>query len=559
MHDKIHELYSYFLKLGYIVKIEDDKISWNINIKNNNFKLSIVIPEYYPFEFLKIKIINFSDFDFYIPHTLTGNYLCLYEVNSDRHNYKNYLEEAKETLQRAVDILEKSVEREVENQYKYEFSDIYPFLTSNQVNYFLSEDYKTPKLLKSLEGFKDKDNKEKLRILYDTNYSIDSLGMLVSNLGIKDYKIKESVLYIPVENSNLSSPITKFADLINVLENNKHFNFFAEKLIKGLSTITLGVYQEGINIPTILCFKIEKLYFPKGKIVKKSSYKSILKINNSKLLVNMKINDLSQNKLIFRSGDGHSNRKLSFYIIGCGSLGSFLSKSICDTFDIENIILQDNDILEVDNIGRHLCGLRSLNKFKSNEVAKVINNYYPHINTKAIYTNILNEFLGKEKHLLSEKYDFLICVVGDENVEEQLIQMYEKKKLHTPLIIVWIEPYLVAGHILIFNGELNELSKSYIFDKERNIKLSVVQNVHQYSKSEAGCQSRFMPYSGFEVQLFINKCVDLLMNNRYLEKKGNYHITYFGNMKEARGKNIEIKQQWTAKNNRELFVTRFDE
>lgn len=556
MHNYLDEIYYYFLDLGYEVDKHDAMVIMPIKIKENNFKISIEIPNDYPFTFLTVKLINRNDFNFYIPHMFVGNTMCLYVNGYDRHDYKNYLEEAEETVKRAKDILKKAVEKKFENQYKYEFLDIHNPNTSNNKNYLLIEDYHKPKILTSIEGLQ---NGDLVRVFFDEHYSVESLYFLLKNIKVNETKVYNSVVYIPMKNDHLYSSIYNISDIISALEGNAHFNFFAEKIISGTQIGIIGIFQDEIKVPSIIGMIFPKLTIPKGKIVKKNSFKSILKLNSKREITNIKISDLSKPRLNYRSGDGVNKSKKRIYNVGCGSVGSFIIKNLCDTFEIESIILHDNDKLEVNNIGRHVCGLQSINKYKSDELAKYINNNYPYINTKAIFTSIINEFTGKENNLLSYEYDYLFCVVGDENIEEQLIKLYGSKKLNKPLIIIWIEAFLVAGHILIFNEEFNEKSKKYIFDNNNNINLSVLKDSHTYSKSLAGCQSRFIPYSGFEVQMFVNKCVDLLINDKYLERKGNYHIVVLGNMREARRNQLEIKNRWKAKNNREVLINRFDE
>ena len=47
---------------------------------------------------------------------------------------------------------------------------------------------------------------------------------------------------------------------------------------------------------------------------------------------------------------------------------------------------------------------------------------------------------------------------------------------------------------------IQKRAMNIFFDEWGNFKISVVENSKQYMKSEAGCQSAYAPYAGFELQ-----------------------------------------------------------
>ena len=124
-------------------------------------------------------------------------------------------------------------------------------------------------------------------------------------------------------------------------------------------------------------------------------------------------------------------------------------------------------------------------------------------------------------------------------------------------VIVWVEPYLVAGHAIVLNTSVNDVTVKNLFDQYKRFKNSVLQQPNKYLRSEAGCQSSYAPYSGFEVQLFVLDLLDELERN-ILNKEGNYLFTWLGRIKWARQKRIEIKPQWRAKDDRTRYLRRID-
>ena len=117
----------------------------------------------------------------------------------------------------------------------------------------------------------------------------------------------------------------------------------------------------------------------------------------------------------------------------------------------------------------------------------------------------------------------------------------------------------MAGHALILNERIDEKTKDYIFDSTGNIKIGITSNPNQYSRAEAGCQSRFMPYSGFDMQLFTQNLVDYLINKKGLEKTGNYHYCWIGKMKEARHNEMDILPKWRHQDDRSVSIRRINE
>lgn len=548
----LNELLSFFQRHGYEVKIIEGELLFVIGIEGEDVKLSVKVPEDYPFVFLDVYIINKSELSFTIPHMIVGNQICLYDLDSDRHDYKNHLEEAKETIDRAQSLLVSAKIGELKDEYKNEFYDLWTTKGESSL-YSLIENYQSSSKLTVLRCTKA--NKVSLLAIekpIDSSFIVN----LLQNLSLELVDISNAI-YIPVQNSKLNYPIETVGDLINFIRREKSFSFFTKEIFNNTSLILLGINSDYIATPTMVALVLPKMTMPKVFRKKRKVFKSILKFNGKKRIVRLGLTDLSQDRLLTRGGEGKKDDKIKVYIAGCGSLGSFISKSLCDTGHVSELILQDNQILKSENIGRHLCGIDHLNKFKTEAVSSRINSNFPSMEITTINESFIQQLKEKEE-LENFSYDLFICATGDENIEEQIIKQVENGIMKGPILIVWVEPYLVAGHAILINSVVNQNTKNYLFDSEGNIKLSVVNNADAYSKSEVGCQSRFMPYSGFEMQMFTQIIVDNLINNDLMHKNGNFHITWFGKMKEARNNNISISSRWRHKNDRELLVNRID-
>ncbi|EDN9403965.1 hypothetical protein GXD46_08895 [Listeria monocytogenes] len=554
----LDQLFQNFKNLGYNITLDNKQLLLALNIDSETAQLSISLPNDYPYTFLQVRLLNKQELSFSIPHMLSKDYLCLYDLDSDRHDYKNYLTESEETLKRAEELLNSSKKGTLSSEYQNEFYDLWTAKESLPI-FSMIEHYERYSILQIMQY------KEPFFLLA-TNKKKGSDSIVNFFLNIKPDLNKDKLtflknaIYIPVKNNKLKKPIRNVSDLLTLIESEQSFDFFLKQIFESkITMIFLGIFNGDMPSPTLVALGLPNIFKIKGGIVKKTSYKQILKFSGSKEIIRYGLTDLSQDRLFSRGGEGIKKDQLSTYIVGCGSLGGFLSKSLCDSGKISEMLLQDNQLLKSENIGRHFCGINYLHTNKAKAVSKKINSNYPGMEILSLNHSFIDELLEKKDTLKNSNYDLLICSTGDENIEEEIINRLKNGVINKPTIIAWVEPFLIAGHFILINSPVNEKTENYIFDSERNIKISIVESAASYTKAEAGCQSHFMPYSGFEMQFFSQIITDQITNKKILEKEGNYHFTWFGKMSEARKNKILIKQRWRYRNDRELIITRIDQ
>jgi hypothetical protein len=553
------ELLLNFEKSGYKVKLEEEKLLFELDIDSEIIRLSVLLPDDYPYTFLQVHLDNRNDLSFSIPHTISGDYLCLYDLDNDRHDYKNYLGESEETLKRAEKLLTLSKRGELSSEYQNEFYDLWTAKEYIPI-YSIISDYEKGTVLNVIKCNQENHNNSPLLLAIDKSIDVDPIMNTLYNLSAENYEIIDRAVYIPVKEAKLEQYVKNVSDLLNLIEYENDFKFFLNKIFNNrVEFVFLGISNAEFPTPTLVALSLPKLTTPKGRITRLKSYHSILKFNGSKEIVRFGLTDLSQDRLFTRGGEGVKSDKLGIYMVGCGSLGSFLSKSLCDTGKVSEMLLQDNQTLKSENIGRHLCGIDHLQESKAIAVSRKINSNYPAMKISTLEHSFIQELMGKKDTLADANYDLLVCATGDENIEEEIINKLKIGLINKPTIVAWVEPFLIAGHFIFINSPINKNTENYIYDIEKNIKIGVVEDSSIYTKSEAGCQSHFMPYSGFEMQMFSQIITDQIVNNKMLERIGNYHVTWFGKMKEARQNNILIKSRWRHKNDREIIVNRIDQ
>lgn len=238
--------------------------------------------------------------------------------------------------------------------------------------------------------------------------------------------------------------------------------------------------------------------------------------------------DLRQERLFSRGGDGGVS-DVSCLLIGCGSLGSHLARALCDS-GYGNLTLVDNDVLSVGNIARHACGFESVGLAKAKALKTALERSNPNV-ACAARDEDANVMLGNP--LALELFNVVFVTAADAPLELHAVRAKGRGDLECPLILMWLEPYGLAGHVLVLNKPQDVFRD--MFDDELSFRNRVVLNPSDFYEREAGCQSTYVPYSGADAQKFI---FDFLARWRTVlsrRKDRNYHFAWLGALSSAEG------------------------
>ena len=137
------------------------------------------------------------------------------------------------------------------------------------------------------------------------------------------------------------------------------------------------------------------------------------------------------------------NRNLSFpdlsnkriMVIGCGAIGSYLAQSLVKLgagLERGSLTLVDPDILQPENLGRHLLGYPALFKLKAHSLSEELLRLFPLSRIKAFSKSVT------EYPSLFDA-DLLIDATGEESVSELLNGWRLDRKSKTPILHVWIK------------------------------------------------------------------------------------------------------------------------
>lgn len=259
--------------------------------------------------------------------------------------------------------------------------------------------------------------------------------------------------------------------------------------------------------------------------------------------------DLTQKRLFFRGGDGLNKEDIDVSIIGCGSLGSYLSNAFASC-GVSKFKLVDNDSLRVENIARHLCGFKSVGLPKVQAIKNTLLFNNPNINCQIFDENVHCMLENQINDLKDAK--ITISTAASAPVEKHLIDKYNQGDLDGTIAIMWVEPYALCGHIFLLNKPQDIFGEFY--NSELQFNDPVIVSPDSYYKREAGCQSTYMPYSGLNVNLFASSFVKDYIRGRY-NPNNNYHIIWTGDLKNN-SYGVEIYEKWNCLDDNSVRVER---
>lgn len=290
--------------------------------------------------------------------------------------------------------------------------------------------------------------------------------------------------------------------------------------------------------------------FRKGHIPVQMAY---LLDNHPKSIMKFSVINMAQDRLFFRGGEGLHTNVSKCAIIGCGSVGSYIIEALAE-YGVSHFVLNDNDKLTAENIARHFCGYDSIGKSKISAISDQLTKHNPNIST-----TLFNEdgilFVDSHEIILND-CDFIIVATAYTPLEYKIIEKVNSSNITKPVIVVWVEPHLAAGHAIILQKPQDIFSE--YFDSDFSFKDKVLKNSSDFSKKESGCQSTFIPYSAFHLKRFIYSFLEFLMNLFAQRKQGNFIFTWCGNLSTIKTLGGILEAKWADADNFSAHITRID-
>lgn len=512
-------------EISEIPKSEDLAEIWQLKYKgtSRNFTFLIFVPQTFPDTFPKIYLSKKDYKEIYpIPHLDRNRFVCTRDPEVVVLNENKPEEALEELLKQAVIILENGIDKKNEKDYKEEFL---AYWNRGHLPKILSLFSPQDKILHLKIVILSKKLFRAEAILYESEEVLKN-WLLPFNVEIKE---EFKALYLPLPDF-LGFNFEKNREVLKILKNSGPEN--------------LRALENYINQNQSPCFIIssfpirdERVLFGWKQEISKGSIKGFreesyiplevrLLHTAEDLIEKIEMVRMDKKRLFKRGGTGLllpvENSMIA--MIGCGSVGSFLTMSLSKC-GIDKFLLVDKQTLEPENVARHLCGLVDASKEidKATAVKERLAEHFPFVKSKIFFDDILN-LLMKYGAELFNGCNLIVVSLANMAAERRINYLQRKESINLPIVYVWMEPYGVAGHVL-FVHRYNGGCYDCCFDEKGIFIYSVIEKREElFKKREAGCQSTFLPYSGLDTEHF--GCVAAKIILQILEGKVNTSTLY---------------------------------
>jgi molybdopterin/thiamine biosynthesis adenylyltransferase len=152
-------------------------------------------------------------------------------------------------------------------------------------------------------------------------------------------------------------------------------------------------------------------------------------------LLRLSITDISPNYVHSRNLSYTDLRDKRITLIGCGAIGSYLAQSLVRLgagLGRGSLTLVDPDILQPENLGRHLLGYPALFKLKAHAMREELLRQFPLARIESIAKSVVG-------HQPLFAADLVIDATGEESVSELINGWRIERKTETPILHVWIK------------------------------------------------------------------------------------------------------------------------
>ena len=506
----------------------------------------------FPFEFPVIPPKVFLEKDFYdetkyLPHVNEDRSICLFDDAFTYVDTEHPFNIITECLKKAKNILQIGLEKknikdfseEIQAYWAHSYHD--KDVVSTEYVSLLDNNIIQSRRVKLLEitpsynyVFKyfltESPNCEFIQYLEENKYKTIEYEALYLN----KFNLRETPPYnysnIDFLNSLTTLDRREFDNYINN-SSSPHVFFLQNDKILGFRIPPLNIKRNGFRLGSLTPSKVMQTF-------QKNDY--LARVLVSKY----------NSKRIEKRTSGVQNVMFRFIIVGLGSIGSNLTYFL-NAINYPSFTFVDNDVLTIDNIGRHLLGFDAVYKNKAKALRNHLKNIRPDQNIVAKDTSILT-ILAKDLELFNNN-DFAFICIGNRNVEDHILDLLNSKKIIVPTFILWVEPFLIGGHCVFIHPD-NPISKEQLFNKHK-YKYNVISEKSYNEKKEiflmkeAGCQTSYIPYSANHITLFLSQIYCYINDQIKSSSNDSFLIRWAGNLEFANSLGVLINVDTEIKYN----------
>ncbi|MBR0065799.1 MAG: ThiF family adenylyltransferase [Paludibacteraceae bacterium] len=277
--------------------------------------------------------------------------------------------------------------------------------------------------------------------------------------------------------------------------------------------------------------------FRPGKV---SPLQYLFTMNKSECLLRYTIHPYDIERISERTS-GRVLEKRNYWIGGLGSIGSNLVYYLNSEQNV-SFVLADDELVTVDNIGRHFLGFPSIGKSKAEEMKRYICSLRPERVAFAFQESI-EQILFSNK-MVSNTPDALFLCTGNTNAERYILEKLKDYLPEYPIFILWLEPYAIAGHMVYINPT-DGISSDFMAGLYPNNLIAESEYNSEdktFTKQESGCANSYTNYGGSDVVLFLSAMYPIIQKLLQEPIKSTCY-RWVGNIDIAKEKGILLSTQ----------------
>lgn len=459
-------------------------------------------------------------------HVFTGDSLCLKFSGKEIVNPTKDEEVLEYALKKACKIIDRAIEGSLNIEKSQEIKEYWNLSNPKDLN-FDGYSFFRSNIGDDTISFGTFHIDNKKVFLYETGdyyYGKDYVETFTSKAINEITKL--SCLFVEIEDAERAYTLRVFNNLIQYLYDldRPEINDYLSNTLIGMITIVVSS-DRGTQYST--------MYFrDKEKEEELGLGKESELVTELCLSINLIPRIMTQLSLFDRSSDGYINTNFKkICIVGCGSLGSHMANDLA-SIGAEEFVLIDYDILDENNLLRHIAAVSSIGELKTKALRRYLLDNFPYLKVDELSTSVFN--CNKEL-FMKDQFDLIVVATADRSSEIYCLDELLLNSITNLVVTLWIEPFAVSGHALVYDKDSHVKGNSDLL--QSNIQhISSVQNSENFFQKEAGCSSAYIPYSGLDVREFI---ISLIKNLRFSNSKS-FSYSKFLNIDSAK-RNSEMK------------------
>lgn len=550
MDDQLEQYIEYLKEEGYSdCNIVDGYIFIKLKIENKDIVLKCNLDSPFPYKFPSIYIVrDRSDEIEAIPHKNGDDSLCLYDTGKAIPNFFEPQRLLLESIQKA----ERNICVGIKGENQYDFITEFTAYWKSKIvkaDSFLNDESKTKQIVWLMRASNTIN-----AIIAESEEQLRHITSMIWKEKDSKGNVHEA-LCVSLDGSKITEIPENDVQVIRMIMSSaydaKCYQSFMQKNLEKIKLIIMKIYMPNgiMTIGWVHLAAQQQHGFRKGKANITLAYSN----KQTDVGFPIQINDCSQSRLYNRGSDGQPAKWDSVAILGCGSVGSAVAELMM-RLGTTDYLLVDNEYLSAENVARHYCGYDLIGLRKTRSIQFMLCHHNPNISCQCLNDDI--HYILDHEVKQFENYGIIVVAVANLSVEHHIVEYVNKGIIKQPVIILWMEPYGMGGHALLVNKK-QDLYEELFSKKDLQFQYGIVKNPERYLKREAGCESSYMPYSGFAVSLFAHSIFEYIQSEK-ISSEQNVLITWIGKISNASNYDISISTKYEDKKDFEIIKRRVD-